>query len=557
MLKPAIARLSILVCGLLLNLGPVDCLAQSSAWASTAPVDQHDRPDTSAVVAGTVAEIAGSTNTSRIRKEKSIHGAIRAAVLALSQQRRDDEGLVRSVIEVTTESVHAAPDYVDVIARAAASTGSIPGIESAPARIRSAAFAAARKQSGRATRPRTSTSLASVSGTAVSPGVSARVARSSLNENSGDPPSDDGRSILEPGGRGALQLSLTTSVTYDSNIYLRNENEVDETIYTIRPGATWSFGQNARTRGSVGYQVAFRNYQNDSGPSARLGSGGAQIAYEGAVVTLNAAVSHQQNDQNTRDVSGLIERELIRTESTQVQAQGSVPLSAKTSLETGASVDWIDYKQQGLVGSRNITVPVTVYTQITPKLSASSGVSFSQLSPDGNGPTSRDWYYNVGLRGSLSAKLSTRFTVGYRTREVTGQQNENLWGFDGGFDLQATEKTSLSLALSRDFGNSALGESTEDSAYTLTFATSPGLQWQLDGSLSYGTTDYGGNVFAGGQLLQTGRSDKYWTVSSSASYLFTSWLSINLKLAYQTNDSNLVPFEYNATTATLAVALQY
>lgn len=519
--------------------------AQVSA-RDAAAIGQASNASLAAELAEEVGEIAKSSASS-VRKEKLISSAVREAILNATTEVQDSAKKLRAVMDLATAAAQAAPRFTDVIAQAASFAEPVAHIENAPARIRAAAYAGTKGPGP--SRPPSVVAAGGFPAPAAQLGGAGgwKVRQTSSAVDLDDPMTPAAGVSPDPeirlGSNSHLTLAAAVGVSHDSNIFLESEDKVSETISSVTPSADFRFGQNSLVHGSMGYKVAITRYANSPDANANLGRGHADFGYTGANLTIAAGASYQESNQATVDAQPTT-RMLVRQKTFGSNASIETMLSAKTSLQTGAGVDWTKYKSTELTGSRNLTVPLKLYVAATPKLAVSGGVTYSKAKSEGGVNDSRDWFYNLGIRGTLTEKLISNFSVGYRTREVAEQPEEKLWGFDGSFNYAATPKSNLSLVLSRNFDVGSGGYSLKNSSYFLNFSTAPTLQWQFSGGIGHRDISYGAKVFLpppgtpAAPLVPLGRTDSYWESNLRATYVFTNWFNVTAAWTQRHNDSN-------------------
>jgi len=529
------------------GLAAADPVSMSAAEPEPAPALAASNTRPGGDLAFEVGTIADSPSLARVRKEKRISELIREVIVRIGRESRSPDVLLKTVLETVAAAVAAAPQFTDTIARAAAYAPPVAALDGASARIRAVAFAGARRAAGGGSEREAA--FAGLGDAA----MEARVNDIAL-ANAG---SGGGR--VQLGRNHSIAFTGLVSVSHDSNIFLQNKDERSETITAVSPGVELKFGQRSRAGGRLSYEVAFTDYANDAGPSAWLGKGGGEFRYDNGRTTIDAVATYQQLEQGTRDTASVAGNALLRRVFTAVDVAGETALTAKSSVGSGVKLDWTRYRRPGLVGGSNLTVPIKVYLAATPKLDVSTGLSFEKFTPQGTGEGSRGVFYNVGLRGNLTEKLGSNFSVGYRTRDFARGLSEGFWGFDGSFDYQATAKTSMTLGLSRDFLSSASGESLRSSSYSLGFATAPSLHWQFAGGISYRSIDYGPRVFVAtpGVLVDGVREDSYQDYNLSATYIVTSWMRLTAAWTQRRNRSNDAAFDFTSNVFSILVGFQF
>lgn len=568
-------------------------------------------PAMKAQLAAQVRSIAASRTMSASKKESYISTAVRVAIVAATAYEGDPAQTLATATALATTASRAAPPYANAIAKAAAYAPSVVRLPGAGAQIRTAALAAAK---GRPYRPPSSSNSyyaaqrrpagtraarqepqqQDETAAAIEPQPSRAQKRSataavrpyaSQQENGY---TADSAYYPEPPPREALgpsDVTLTSNSTFratvdasaqsNDNVFLTTNEKKRDTMLAVTPGLEYEFGQTSLAKGGLSVHEAFTRYADNSAPSAHLANASGSFSYPGDRVSTALSGSYQQLYQNNADYTVTGERQLLRTDLLNFGGSFEAPLSAKTSGQIGAAYGKTKYKTDTLIGNRSFTIPASLYYQVAPKLDLSSGFTYGSTKPDKDGPDAKDFYYNLGARGAFTSKLTGLFSVGYRRRSVDEFEKqdgtllplskESLVGFDGSFNYQATEKTSAALSLSRNFGSSALGQSTKTGVYSLQVASHMTPQFVLSLKGAYRSTDYGAASFNANptQAASAARKDNGWENSITASYAFTNWLTMVADYTFRNNrstyqeDTSLPTPDYDNSVISLTVGLQY
>jgi polysaccharide biosynthesis protein VpsM len=354
-------------------------------------------------------------------------------------------------------------------------------------------------------------------------------------------------------------ITVELAVRHDDNIFLTDTEQVSDTIISATPGVEFRFGRDAQIHGSFTYKEAFTRYADQTVANAALGSGRANIGYTGARLVVSGAVSFQQLYQPNRDLAGQGQKAVYRSDVLNIQTSAESHFSTKTSVMVGANYSRTEYKTAGLIGSRDIAMPLRFYYKITPKVDLSTGFTYRKVKPQEGGNESRDLDYNIGARGNFTPKLTGEFSVGHTSREVGNNPGENLWSFDGSFGYEITPKTTSSLALSRDFGVGAQGASLQTTSYAVRLSTVPTPQWQFGTGITYRRVAYGPNVFTKTPAPPptVARNDNYWECSLLATYIHSAWLSTSAEYTLSANRSTLPGPRYSGNVLSLLVGWRY
>lgn len=353
--------------------------------------------------------------------------------------------------------------------------------------------------------------------------------------------------FLAVGDNAELFVTADAMASYNDNILLGSSaNEEDDVVLTFRPGFDLQFGKDSLLKGNVVATGTFTSYADNSELNNQLFGIGANSIYDNGNLVLRANVSFDELDQPTVDVSGptLVERNV-----TVARINGELALSEKISVGSGFSYVHTDYRTSGYTDQWNYTVPVNVYYELTPKVDVSAGVRYSHIDLENGQNEFDDFYYNVGARGAFTPKLSGSFSVGYTTRSARETSNPSgSVGADASLDYAYSDKTQLSLLLGRNFNNSAIGESYENSQITLRAVSAITPDWRLNASVTYRQLDYTNNA-------STDRKDDYIEGSVGATYIINNHLTAGLAYTYRdlsSDDPAAREFKNNVVTLSLS-----
>ena len=522
-----------------------------------------------------VGEIAHATTISRAKKEKRVSTAVRVTVVAATAYKQNPDEILGIGLDLAAAAARAAPAYAEVIANAVSFAPTIARIDGASSQIRTAVFAAVSGPKPRSARPVPSTEYSAAPAppaeTRESPTLPAQ-SRRVVSEMTTPPPEAEFstnaypptalpaavRSKVSLGANGGLSVTADLSVHHDDNVFWTKADKVGDTIIAAAPGAEYHFGQNSLTHGGLRYKEAFTRYADKTAPNVNLGSGGGDFGYADDRLTLAASATYDQLNQSNPDILALGRRTLLRTDVLAIGGSIESQLTAKISAKAGEQYRRTEYKTLGLVTSQHVDWPVSLYFRALPKLDLSTGFTYGQERPQGGGPTGKDLYYNIGLRGSLTPKLSSEFSMGYQTREVGANPKEHLLAFDGSFNYELTPKTTAVLVLSRGFSASALGETLKNGSYRLGLTTDLTPQWRIGTNLAFRSVDYGTAEFTLNNIATSARrKDDYWEGSLDVTYLWSQWLSASANYTVRSNRSTLPAVEFSNNILGLILGLRY
>jgi hypothetical protein len=530
-----------------------------------------------AELAAEVSEISHSAMISHAKKEKRISTAVRVAVVAATAYKQNPEEILGIGLELAVAATQAAPSFTEAIANAVVFAPAIARIDGAASRIRTAASAAARtprakpgkrapaaEYAGSVSPPRESMEAPAIQVASqpaanespaprTPPTVAEDVSDDSLppfRSAHGTKPSLDSNSNFS--------LIADLGIRYDDNIFWNKTAKVSDTIVSVSPGAEYQFGQNSLGHGLVRYQEAFTHYLDNTVPNAYLGNGSANFGYSDDKLTLAGTSSFNQLNQNNPDILGQGRQTLLRSNIFAAGASAEVQLTSLLSAKAGSDYNRTDYQTSGLISNQNLGFPLNIYFQATPKLDISTGFTYNEARPDGGGPTGKDLYYNVGLRGSLTPKLTTEFTVGEETQNVANNPRQHVLSFDGTANFQATPITNCVLGVSRGFSMSALGQSLVNGSYRLGITNTFAPQWQVGTNIAFRTIQYGPAIFVSRMtpvLVQ--RNDSFWEGSLELTYDCSEWLKVSGTYTLRNNQSTDPAVEFSNNVLGMVIDLRY
>lgn len=354
--------------------------------------------------------------------------------------------------------------------------------------------------------------------------------------------------FLAIGDNAELFVTADASAAYNDNILLSPSGaEIDDTVLTFVPGFDLQFGKDSLLKGNIVGTSTLTSYLDNDHLNNQLFGVGSKASYESGSLKLGANLSFNELDQPTVDVvpaGKLVERHV-----TVAGVDGEVGLTEKISTGAGFNYTKTDFKEPGYTGSKEYTVPVNVYYELTPKVDVSGGVRYTKTKLDIGGANDFDsYYYNVGARGAFTPKLSGAFSVGYNVRTGNGgTQDEDGLGANASLTYAYSDKTQLTLALSRDFSNSSAGgASYENSQVTLGASSAIAVDWLISASVTYRQLDY--QAFS--------QTDDYIEASVGANYTINSYLTAGLSYLFRDQSSD-VGAEFSNNIVTVSLSARY
>lgn len=346
-------------------------------------------------------------------------------------------------------------------------------------------------------------------------------------------------------GDGAeLFVTGTLGVRVDDNIFL-GANGIDDVIFDINPGVEITFGKNAQLKGALTLADNFSTYADNSSLNTNLFQADFVAKYDDAKLKLGFNAGFHELNQNTADVRG---GKLTRRDIATAGGNAEVEISQLMSVGAGLSFLHENYKPAGYDDADEITVPLDVYYELTPKLDMSVGYRYRDREIKGVGRDSTDHFLSVGARGDFSPKLTGVLKVGYSKRRIANGGDRNLLGLDSSFALELSPKTSVQLGASNDFGVTPQGDQQKNLTINGSATFKLTTELSLNGGVSWRSIQY------------SSRTDDFWEYTAGAAYIINS----NIRLAgsyvhrdYSSDNRAFAGSEFKNNVFSVSATLRY
>ena len=352
------------------------------------------------------------------------------------------------------------------------------------------------------------------------------------------------------------------AAVYESNVYQRAANRVSD--YRLEFVAGIELQLSPQGAANTTLKIGERFIRWDSEPlNDEFLEASFSTAYDSGVLMSNAyasyteAYSSQQYLTSPSDAIGVLAlRDTVR-------AGGSVKYDFSDLTSVKAGVDYSDTSYspikvngQTLIsysGHEAISVPVTAYYNIRPKVDLTAGLRYRQTEAD-SGLKYDDMYYYVGAVGELfSPVVYADVTIGYQTRDSSvSRQDETSSSFSASLTYTGNPKGTAFLTFARDFRTSAIGGANYvyDSA-TLGAQYSISDAFGVHGAVAFGKSDYQQYLAS----IDGYREDDIQMVRVGASYRPNDYLKVDASFYYHDVDGNIA--NYSDTEFRVTASLRY
>lgn len=337
------------------------------------------------------------------------------------------------------------------------------------------------------------------------------------------------------------------STSYSTNITLSGVNEREDFITTVSPGFEVIFGEQASI---VNASASIRNNivryaDNDEFNSENWRFSG-QVSYNDQPVSASASAFYTERQENQALFRE--ERTLLRTTDRGGAVNGRYALTQKTSVSSGFSYSHtsFDSSSRNNRDREHYTVPFSVAYQVRPQVDASAGVRYRRTVVSGGG-NSENLFYNLGLSGEVTPKLTTDLRVGINEQRPDRGASRTTMGITSHSTYTATTKSIIRFRLNRDFEIAGRGDSVISTGGELIYVYifNPFWNFQVDGA--YRRLDYQNRE----------RKDDNYRVGTSVNYNFAEYFTLTGSYRYRENSSNVELADYQDHTVSLSLRVRY
>ena len=342
----------------------------------------------------------------------------------------------------------------------------------------------------------------------------------------------------------------SSSLRWSSNVFRDDSNEVDDLIWTVKPGFEFNFGRGASNADLVlGASYEVLRYNDRSDLDAELAHVNALGSYESARLVVSGSASFDERQSSSSDLGDVnLDANLARSEVVDAGFDAEYQYSSKFSFGFGVNyndVKYVDVDEGDFADTEVVTLPFDVFYELTPKLDLSLGYINRESDVEGGAAGDYDKtteFYNVGLRGDLLPKLNGSLKFGYIDDD---RADDGMFGADLNLSYAVSQKLTSSLLLSRDYSVGGTGETIEKNSVTVRANYAIDAKYSVSGNLGYEQRDY------------AAREDDQYSLGLRLSYkLDQNWL-LGAGYTYSETDSSLATSDYTDHSLSISASLRY
>ena len=357
-----------------------------------------------------------------------------------------------------------------------------------------------------------------------------------------------------------LKLSpfFSQRVEYESNVFQTPSHSKDDLIFKMIPGflADYTFGTHSV---SVGYRAEILKYLDltDQDTVHHIGVGQVRLDFPRTLLTLRDDFTRTSDPPGT-ELTGRI---LSNTNVLKPEAEYRWTPSFSSGLSyTWTNVRFDDRFIGDLIDRDEHLGGASVYWKVAPKGDLLFNYTYGRVLF--TTATERDYtehFITVGLRGDITAKLSSSVRVGWliRTPDASSQTGFSGLYLAGDTTYRPTERTTITLATQRTTQESTFGTGafyvTTNGTLSITQQLLPKLS--ATARLGGGLNDYATKQFADGK--NDWREDTFLLAGAQIDYDIQPWLRVGLEYLRTSRDSNFPSFRFVDDRITARGTLQF
>ncbi len=351
---------------------------------------------------------------------------------------------------------------------------------------------------------------------------------------------------------------VSQKTTYETNIFQAPSDAKDDVILTTIPGFLAEYG-GSRHSVTVGYRTEILRYLSltNQDTENHFAVGQLRLEFPRLLVNIRDNFDKTNSPPNT-ELTGPV----ISATNTLVP---TVEYRLTQRFSLGANFNWtrVDFERSDLAHDLNrdeLLAGPTLYWKILPK--SDLGLSYSYGEKQFDSATDRDvtrHVITVGIRGDLTAKLSSTFRGGYEIREATAGSHQGFSGLSlgGDWSYRPDERTRFMLITDRSLYESTFGSSPYfvSTVATLLAEHQFGPKLSVNARVTGGTNSYPTKETVGGRTKF--REDTLYGWGAAAYYDIQRWLRVSLDYSTTRRSSNFNDFSFTDDRFTGTVTLQF
>lgn len=349
---------------------------------------------------------------------------------------------------------------------------------------------------------------------------------------------------------GPVDVLVSESVTYDDNIYLTKNNEVESAIFTTRAGLAYKnqlpqTGLNLTTGGAVGYNAYTKhpNQNNFWDGSANVGIENENLSVKNAFLFTSEPANSEQTDRTKR-----INNKFTASYVTTHEKLFSVGLSVGDDFNRYLA------SRMHYLNRNRVNAGAQIYYNFTPQSNVFVEYAFSDtVYRENQVNNSVGHRVGLGVNGQLAPKVTGTAKITYDMRDYSHDKGNatnhpDLLGYYAALTWKATARDTFTLSGERSMEETVFGDNRffADTLVLLRAQHQFNSKWMA--ALSAGWEDLHYNVAVNNKK----RNDNLFTIRPEVNYAFQDWLVAGVWYQFRTRNSNM-DYDYDSNKAGLTI----
>ena len=304
-------------------------------------------------------------------------------------------------------------------------------------------------------------------------------------------------------GNGDVYLDGRRSLVYDSNLFLRENNTLDDFLVNVYTGVGFIQQERSVLNLEVELGMDFERFFDYSSEDSDDFKSSFLLSYPNNVERhgyFSLGGGYNEDTQSNADVG-----QRIKTDTTDIDVHFHQAISDKTGLEFAAAFAQQDFSN-GFDpintnfaldrSSDNFNLSVLGFYQYSEKLSTTLSYAYQDVSYDDNITEQQVDTVAIGVRGEISPKVTGAISIGFRDTDLSSTAILDTGGTDPFYSLDLAwaprDKTSIGLSGRASSQVSVYGDVNNRNDFQLSLTESISDKASLNAGFLYSDNDYQG-----------------------------------------------------------------
>ncbi len=349
---------------------------------------------------------------------------------------------------------------------------------------------------------------------------------------------------------------LGERVEYESNVFQTPSHSRGDVIFKTIPGvlADYTFGPHSL---SGGYRAEILRYVDltDQDTTHHFAVGQLRLEFPRLLVNLRDDYAHTTDPPGT-ELTGP-----IRSDTNILAPEAEYGLTQRFSVGVNYSWTRVDFQKSVEVLDRDEhLVGASIFWKFLPKSDLRLNYSYGEK--DFRVATDRDvtrHTVTLGLRGDLTAKLSSTFRLGFEQRTPEVSNGKGYTGLIGGGDwiYRPTERTLITLTTDRSVQESTFVNAPFYVSTSAVLGAQHRILPKLTGSVKAGVgmNEYPVKETVDGRTKF--RNDTFYAFAGGLDYAIQRWLVVGVEYSHRARRSNFDAFDFVDDKVVGKITLQF